>query len=489
MTDGKKLFRQSSKYFLGQIVVMVAGFISFPVLTRIFTVDNYGTLGIVTTTIMLATAIAKVGSTNSSVRYFAEYKKNGKLQIYYSTMTFGYLSIAILVSLILFVIGNMFNLYGNKNIILILVISLLVILMSIYSVLQGMLRAEQKIKKYIVTNIIFRYGTITLGVLALFAIYKSIEIYLATQALVLLVIIAIIIFGINKRYVISPASFSIDLFKDSICYGFFLSISEIAHLILTYADRYLIQYILGAAALGVYTAGYNLSTYVVEVLMYPVNNAIDPIYLNIYSTRGEEDTQQFLSKAFKYYFIFMAFAVLAFISVSKELIVILASSKYETAYKIMPYVVIANAIYSLQVIINAGLIINKKTSVLMKLKLLSCVINIMLNLILIPKYGIVGAAQSTLISYLFYLLSVRHFSFKELSFEINGAVIIKYLVFALALFWLTGKITGESYLLIAAIKSGIIFISFLALIFLTEKDVRAAILALYQSRSVRGVKV
>jgi len=302
----------------------------------------------------------------------------------------------------------------------------------------------------------------------------------------LLVTLIGIIVSINNKYTINPRLFSSELFKTSIFYGFFLSMSEIAHLVLTYADRYFIQYFLGAAALGVYTAGYNLATYVVEVLMYPVNNAIDPIYLNIHATKGEEDTQHFLSKAFKYYFIFMVFAVLVFVAVGKELIIILASTKYETAYQIMPYVVIANALYSFQVIINAGLIINKKTSVLMKLKFLSCVINIILNIILIPINGIVGAAQATLISYTVYLLLVKHYSFKELSFKISNSLLIKYSAFAVALFGLTAKITGESYLLVATAKSAIIMVSFIAIILLTEKDVRAAAVATYQARFARG---
>jgi hypothetical protein len=81
---------------------------------------------------------------------------------------------------------------------------------------------------------------------------------------------------------------------------------------------------------------------------------------------------------------------------------------------------------------------------------------------------------------------VKHFSFKELSFNINKLTIMGYLVFAGALFWSTAKITGESYVTIASIKSATIIISFIAFIFLMEKDVRSAAVAAYQSRFVRG---
>jgi O-antigen/teichoic acid export membrane protein len=486
MTDSNKLLKQSSQYFFGQIVVMAAGFLSFPILTRIFSIENYGVLGIATTTIMLATAIAKVGSTNSTVRFFPEHKNNGTLSIYYSTMIFGYAGIAIVVALLLCIVSFCVNMYGDTSVKLIAAISLLVVLMSLYSVMQGMLRAEQKIKNYIITNVFFRYGTISLGVLALFFVYKSVEVYLTVQALVLLVILAVVFIGLHKKHAINPGKFSVDLFRNSISYGFFLSMSEIGHLVLSYADRYLIQYILGAAALGVYTAGYNLSTYIVEVLMYPVNNAIDPIYLNIHATKGEEDTRLFLSKAFKYYFIFMLVTVVAFIAVGKELIILLASAKYATAYQIIPYVVTANAIYSFQVIINAGLIINKKTSVLMKLKFISCAINIVLNIILIPINGIAGAAQATLLSYVIYLMLVKHYSFKELRFEICTIALIKYLLFAFALFEITRKISFESYLINIPAKLITVLVSFTVFTLLMEKEVRAAAVASYKVRFSRG---
>ena len=66
--------------------MMAAGFISFPLLTRIFSVSDYGLLGLITTTLLIATAITKLGLPESIVRFYAESKSTNRLKEFYSTL-------------------------------------------------------------------------------------------------------------------------------------------------------------------------------------------------------------------------------------------------------------------------------------------------------------------------------------------------------------------------------------------------------------------
>jgi O-antigen/teichoic acid export membrane protein len=195
--------------------------------------------------------------------------------------------------------------------------------------------------------------------------------------------------------------------------------------------------------------------------MYPINYAIDPIYLGIHQREGVEKTQLFLSKTLSYFLMFVLPVCFGFAAIGKDLLHLLATSKYAGAETIIYYVVAANAIYACQVIFNAGLIINKKTHVLMKVKIISCIINICLNLILIPLNGIVGAAQATLISYVFYTVTITWCSFKELSFRIDYLKIFRFTISSLLMFILMGKITiyhGVGALLIKIVIGTLFYI-------------------------------
>ena len=64
---------------------MAAGFISFPVLTRVFSVSDYGIMSLVTTTVFIALAISKLGFPESIVRFYSEFKSKDLLDNFYST--------------------------------------------------------------------------------------------------------------------------------------------------------------------------------------------------------------------------------------------------------------------------------------------------------------------------------------------------------------------------------------------------------------------
>src|SRR3984957_5695382 len=72
MSALKTLYRHSSHYLGGRVVVMLLGFISFPVFTRIFSVAEYGTINLIMNTVLLLTVLSKFGFQHSIQRYYPE---------------------------------------------------------------------------------------------------------------------------------------------------------------------------------------------------------------------------------------------------------------------------------------------------------------------------------------------------------------------------------------------------------------------------------
>lgn len=122
---------------------------------------------------------------------------------------------------------------------------------------------------------------------------------------------------------------------------------------------------------------------------------------------------------------------------SKEFIFLFLNKRYVTAYQIVP--IIAVAVYMNQIgnLFNLSIYQEKKTNTVMSLVLVSSILILILNFILIPKYGIKGAAISAIIS--FTLLNVAKYYFskkyyfikiywKEISFDIISIFIIMILL-------------------------------------------------------------
>ena len=105
----------------------------------------------------------------------------------------------------------------------------------------------------------------------------------------------------------------------------------------------------------------------------------------------------------------------------------------------------------------------------------ACLLNIGLNMILIPKFGIVGAAQATLISYIFHTVVITYYAFKEFSFRIDYAHAFLYLAAAVAMYLLIIPIDGGSSFVNLLIKIPAGAVSYVLLILAFDKTVRTAV--------------
>ena len=64
MSEIKKMFIQSSHYFNGRLFIMIAHLLSFPILTRVLSISDYGILGLVTIFMLVVVSLGKAGIQN-----------------------------------------------------------------------------------------------------------------------------------------------------------------------------------------------------------------------------------------------------------------------------------------------------------------------------------------------------------------------------------------------------------------------------------------
>lgn len=76
----------------------------------------------------------------------------------------------------------------------------------------------------------------------------------------------------------------------------------------------------------------------------------------------------------------------------------------------MRIIVLVLTISSLSVIFNSLIVIQKKEKLSLKIVLVSCLVNVALNTILIPRYSLYGAAWATVLAELVNLLLLQHYA-------------------------------------------------------------------------------
>ena len=217
----------------------------------------------------------------------------------------------------------------------------------------------------------------------------------------------------KKYYLISKKiknKLNIKLLCKMIDEGKFLWITFVSFLIYTQLDKLMINYYLGEEDVGIYSIGVSLSG-IFAILIGPVQNSIYPKMLELYKKDYQEYYNFFLSANT---IITQVYLFLAFLSiiVVKWLFKYVYEPEYNPAimvYSILAFSIFIKANGSLQ---TSHMTIKGITQKSFYKTFLSLILNVILNALLIPKYGINGAAIATLVTQ-FMALFVIDFFIKE----------------------------------------------------------------------------
>lgn len=424
MTDRKKFFQASFVYALAQVLGLVASLVSFPILTRILNISEYGILGLCNTILLFGTAASKLGLQNSIVRFFPEYRQKQDLRSFYSTFWLGGGTAAAVITLIALPAILYFAPAGYHG--AFVAVALMIFGNSVFSIVSNFLRSEEKNAVNAILNVLFRYVGTFGGIALVYWVHAGIAGIFWAQLVVIAAIVgwyllkAIIEHGVSFKYV------SRELFSDSLKYGLPLIAFEFSSIALAFSDRFLITHYLGATQLGLYIAGYTICFYISDIIRQPLQQAVMPIYLRIYTEQGAEKTAEFLSEITGYVFLVILPVFAGVVAIRTELIILLSSQKYLSSAVVIPWVLAGTLLYACQPLVAAGFYLKKQTGVFSIILVASAAVNVVLNIILIPRHGMLAAAWSTAISYILALVVMMTISSRSLPLQLPFFRIMLY---------------------------------------------------------------
>lgn len=450
--------KTSIHYSLANFLIMAASFISFPILTRILSTNDYGRLSYLNTVILFCGAIAKLGLQNAIIRNYTIYEKKGLLTVFNSSFIVGGGILSAITTLILYW-GYCLLPTGKESIPII--IFFLIFSQSCFSYFLNICRSSEQSYAYLLISVICKYVGVIVGLALVYAIYGFLGIFIA-DALVTFTAVAIFLVNAIRKHQVSISSISYSLLKKSIQYGFPLSLSELSLVIINSSDRLMIAHFSSMTALGLYSVGYNLSYYLYNILQKPIFLAIIPTCIRIYDTEGIAKVTNFTTIVTRYVFLVVFPVYWGWTAIQDELITLIAGSAYQSTTTVVYIVLPAFLLFSTLPILNVGYYIFNKTKTLTAITSFGALVNIILNYYLIPSYGIVGAAWATSISFIFIYFTSLFFQRSFFSIKI-ATVIYRYFFCALLMYVLVKNFTSDFHIAIRII-SGFLFYSTLVLL-------------------------
>jgi O-antigen/teichoic acid export membrane protein len=480
MTEIRNLLRHSTHYIGGRVGLTLIAFVSFPLFTRLFSVADYGLMGLVLKIVAAATVLAKMGIQNSVTRFYEEEKASpdkNALRRFYSTLFFGIGFCAVVVT-VLFALG-VWALPGAmiapylKD--LLLFGAILILIRGTQTVLAGFLRVEERTKTYNVLDILAKAAGVTIVLVLYFAWKRSLHAFFSGLVVAEAAIVIAMIVALLRRHLLDPRQFDYRLLRTVVAFGFPLIWYEFTYMILDSGDRIIVNYFLGAQALGYYSAAYNISAYIQESMVAPINLALVPLYMKVWTTKGRQPTQVFLNRTLNAFLLLAVGVVCAVFTTSRDALVFLGSQKYQAAHRLLPVLVVGLVFWSLHIFFIAGLLIHKRTSTMARLNFYACAVNIGLNVILLPRIGVMGAALATLFSYMFVVILMARASFPLLPLRIDYRACARYMLVAAVTALLVSRIELDSAFWNLGCKGLLSLLMYVSVLWAVDRNVRTLI--------------
>jgi O-antigen/teichoic acid export membrane protein len=477
MNPLKTLLRHSSHYLGGRVALMLLGFASFPIFTRIFSVADYGILNLIQNVVLLLTVLAKFGFQHSVQRYYPEHAASTDplaVRRYYSTLFFGTGVLGLLFSAAFVgaVVLGLDRYLGFTMTGTLVIASALVVVRSLRSMQLNLMQMENKTKLFNAMEILQKVAVVGLTVALLFLWSRSILScflgMIVVEGGVMLQYVPIL----ARRGLVSLNLFDTKFFRAAAVFSFPLMIAEISWVVLAAGDRFFVQHYLGAIAVGYYAAAYGIATYVQEVMSVPLQLSFFPICMKLWAAEGKAQTQKFLSRSLNIYMMVAVLVVCVALSTSQDVVIVLASKKFQEARTLLPYLVIGLVLSTMNTFFRPGLMIHKQVRKIAQSTFCAGVLNVVLNIVLLPRIGLLGAALATTVSFA-AMVAINGFqSLRILPFKIEWIALVRYLVIGLGASWVASRISVESLIVDAVLKGMVILALYAGTLWVTDARVR-----------------
>ncbi|PEA84136.1 polysaccharide biosynthesis protein [Bacillus pseudomycoides] len=398
--EKNSLLKKFMEYALGSGIVLVLGFISSPLNTRLFTPSEYGKYSMFLLIANVINAIILVGLDQSFVRFFHEEESKSRGKLLYATLKIPIIMCLVVCSGIIIFYKSfsyvVFEAYSIQLLVLI-VLNNFFMLFNRFSLL--VIRMQQKGKMYSLMQIVQKTSNIILIVL-FFIPLKNNFLALVYAFVISNMIVTIFAIYVEKEFWgFSQVRGKLKTSNSELIkFGIPLVFTFLITWLFQSIDRIFIQYFNDYNELGLYSAAFSIIA-----LLNAVQSAFTmfwvPVAYEAYS-KNESNVYFFekINKIVTYLMFLIGILMIAF----KDVIVFILGQDFREASAIMPFLVFMPLMYTISETTVLGISFKKKSNYHVIIAFSAALVNIVGNLVLVPSFGAKGAAISTGLSYIIF---------------------------------------------------------------------------------------
>ena len=463
MSDYELLVKRIGLTGLASLVVSLSPVLLLPILTKILTIQDYGIWSLIVVTASFVPMVVLLGLPNSMVRFLAPEKNRDKIREGYYSITLVVLGASLVSSLFLLFFGHSVATHllgGNRTVALLL--PLITFVAAYNYVPQTYFRTFQQAKRYSIVSFlqaasyVILVGAFVVGGLGL------------TGATFAYLINLLVIAMISTYYVLRDIGVTVPRFAELKAYlkfGLPLVPSNVSSWALGVSDRYIITFFLSVAWVGYYSPGYQLG-WIISLLATPLTILVPTALYEHYDANRMAEVKTIMRYSVKYFLAAAVPAAFVLSLLSKPILLVLTTPAIATnGYLITPFTAVSAVLFGVWSIIAIVLTFEKRTAIIGTIWVLGAALNIGLNLVLVPYFGIIAAALTTLLGYGFIFGVTAIYSIRHMTLDIDFGFILKSIfasivISPLVLIWHASGLLSISALIVicAVVYTAILFV-------------------------------
>lgn len=417
MTRRKKNEKLSATFFytLGGIFSKAIGFITIPIFTRILSTEDYGIVNNYLAWVSIITVIASLGMTNSIRMAFVDYFES--INKYIASM----FTLAVVSFFVIFTFTIFFSNYVDiqlTNTILILAFIQAFSSFIINCMIAKYMMEYRYIKRTFLM-ILPNFITVVTAIPLILYVFKGNEQLgriIPNSMIYLLFGVTLITAGMfkgktfyNKEY----WQYAIKVSAPLIAY----SLSEI---VLAQFDRIMLTEMRSSSETGIYSLVYNFG-----MVLNLFTGVFASLWVPWFTNEMKKGIITTINQRAKDYVFIVTGIAISIVFVSPEVLKFMTTSEYWQGEYLIPLIVFSSLIIYYTSFYMDVEYYYKKTKVIATISVLSALVNFILNLIIIPSYGAIGAASTTFVSYLFSLI-MHYLMIRRVNSKLIGKKIFLY---------------------------------------------------------------
>lgn len=408
------------------LVVFLVGLIQLPLLTKTLGAHAYGIWAQAQATVSLILPFAGLGLTIAMIRFLAAEKNREEIQEGFYSVVAVLALVSLVISLVVIIFARPIAMnFFDGAVQIVRITGVIIFFDSVTPAYLNLIRAFQQIKRYSV----FMAGEACLRIAVFAGLVLSghdiLSVILALLA-IKVVLLFVLFFLIKSQIGIKKPHFS--RIREYFSFGLPTVPRSIGFWLVYLSDRYVISFFLGVTSVGVYSAAYGIGS-LPNAIMAVLTFVLLATLSQLYDEGRLDEVRTHLSYSLKYYLAIVIPFFFGAVILGKPVLRFFTTPEIANGGYLVIYIVaLGFLLYGIHNIISLILILLKKTKVLLWTWLAAAALNLGLNVWLIPRIGIIGAAITSLIAFILALGVVSYYSFKEFKFSINWHFIIKSLI-------------------------------------------------------------